>query len=62
MASKLWSYPELKHVTVNQYKVNIQQLVEEINRIYHNGEPVRSLEDIEKIIKGKTIFNKSKAR
>jgi hypothetical protein len=58
MAERLWSYPELKHVTVNQYKLGSEELAEEINRLYHKSEPVRSAADIEKIKKAKTIFNR----
>lgn len=60
MAEKLWSYPELKHVTVNQYKKSPQQLAQEVNQMYHKGEDVRSPEDISKIFKSRTIFNKDK--
>lgn len=58
MGERLWSYPELKYVTVNQYKFGSEEMADEINRIYHKGERVRTVEDIEKIKRSKTIFNK----
>ncbi|MBU0761679.1 MAG: hypothetical protein KKD39_01525 [Candidatus Altiarchaeota archaeon] len=59
MADRLWSYPELKHVTVNQYNSSSEELAQQVNKIYHRGENIRSAEDIDKIKRGKTIFNKN---
>lgn len=58
----MWTYPELKYVTVNQYKMDLNDLVAEVNSRFHNGAEVRTALEVGKIMKAKTIFNKEKKR
>jgi len=58
MTERLWTYPELKYVTVHKHKLDGASLAAEVNRKFHEGRPIRSIEEIERIKKGKTIFNK----
>jgi len=59
---RMWTYPELKYVTVNQYKMEMAELVADVNNKFHGGAEVRSASDLNRVMKGKTIFNKEKAR
>jgi hypothetical protein len=58
----MWTYPELKFVTVHQYKMDLSQLVAEVNARFHGGVEIRSAADVGRILKAKTIFNKEKTR
>jgi len=60
MAERMWTYPELKYVFLNQLKLNPQELAVSVNREFHGGLDVRSPQDIEKIKRGKTIFGESR--
>jgi hypothetical protein len=59
---RMWTYPELKFVTVHQYKMDLNELVSEVNQRFHGGAQIRSASDVNKVMKGKTIFNKEKNR
>ena len=61
-SERMWTYPELKFVTVNQYKMDVAELTVEVNKNFHNGAEVRSVAEVNKITKAKTIFNKEKNR
>jgi len=50
----------LRFVTANQYKLGPEELAVEVNRVFHGGQPVRAALDVQRIHKGKTIFNKGK--
>ena len=58
MADRMWTYPELKFVFVNQLKLSPQELALQVNREFHDGLEVRSPQDIERVKRGKTIFRK----
>lgn len=60
MAERLWTYPELKYVFVNQLKLNPAELALQVNREFHDGLDIRSPHDIEKVRRGRTIFGESK--
>ena len=60
MADRMWTYPELRCVFVNRFRVSSQELALQLNREFHAGEDVRNARDIEKIKRGKNIFNKNK--
>jgi hypothetical protein len=57
---RMWTYPELKFVTINQYKMDVAELTAEVNKNFHNGAEIRTVADVGKITKAKTIFNKEK--
>jgi hypothetical protein len=59
---RMWTYPELRFVYANQFKVGAAELVAEVNERFHGGAQVRSAQDVQKVQKGKTIFNKEKKR
>jgi hypothetical protein len=59
---RMWTYPELKFVTVHQYKMDVADLTVEVNRRFHGGVEVRTAADVSRIMKAKTIFNKEKNR
>ena len=58
----MWTYPELKFVTVNQYKMGLDDLVAEVNSRFHGGREVRTTVEVGKIVKAKTIFNRERKR
>ncbi|MBD3388675.1 MAG: hypothetical protein GF416_06375 [Candidatus Altiarchaeales archaeon] len=58
MADRMWTYPELRFVFVNQLKYTPQELALHVNREFHDGDDVRSAVDIENIKRGRNIFNK----
>jgi hypothetical protein len=59
---KMWTYPELRYVTVNQFKMDYTQLAFEVNKKFHGGADVRTANDVQRIGKSKNIFNKDKDR
>ncbi len=59
---RMWTYPELRFATVNQHKLSAEELAAELNRVFHGGQDVRAALDVQRIQKGKTIFNKEKNR
>ena len=58
----MWTYPELKFVTVNQYRFDVNALANEVNARFHEGQIVRSAREIERIKNSRTIFNKDFSR
>jgi hypothetical protein len=59
---RMWTYPELKYITVQQYKLGPEELAAEVNRKFHGGQGIRTAADVHKIGKSKNIFNKEKNR
>ena len=60
MADRMWTYPELKFVFVNQLRVRPQELAVMVNMEFHGGVDVRSTVDIERVRRNRTIFGESK--
>jgi hypothetical protein len=60
MVERMWTYPELKFVFVNQLRLNTRELALQVNRDFHDGFEVRSPQDIEKVKRRRTIFGESK--
>jgi hypothetical protein len=59
---KMWTYPELRFIAVNQLKMDPEELAAAVNRQFHQAEEVRSVMDVQRVAKGKNIFNKDKDR
>ena len=57
---RMWTYPELKFVTIHQYRMDAAELTAHVNRQFHGGSEVRSVADVNRIMKAKTIFNRQK--
>ena len=62
MEERLWTYPELKFITINQNKLDLNTLANEVNTKFHEGMHVRSAKEIEKIKNARTILNKNEPR
>jgi len=60
MDERMWIYPELKFIIANQYKMDSNELIAEVNGRFHGGESVRCAADIDKVLRGKNIFNKER--
>jgi hypothetical protein len=60
MDERMWTYPELKFIYVNQLRLSPQELALKVNREFHDGLDVRSPDDINKISRSKTIFGESR--
>jgi len=57
MNGRLWSYKELKHITIHAER-SPEDIASELNRLYHNGEAVRNSGDVVKIRSRGTILDK----
>jgi len=57
---RMWTYQELKYISVHQYKMDMPELASEVNGRFHGGMEVRSPADVARIGKAKTIFNRDK--
>ncbi len=62
MRERLWTYPELKFIRLHQDDYSAEELRGLVNQKFHGGVEIRSERDIEKIKRGKTIFDKPPAR
>ena len=60
MAERMWTYPELKFIFVNQLRLSPQELALQVNREFHDGAEVRSAADVERVRRGKTIFGEGR--
>jgi hypothetical protein len=60
MSVRMWTYPELRFIVANQFKLSDTELVVEVNRRFHGGEAVRTMPEVEKVMRGKNILNKDK--
>lgn len=59
MQDRMWSYRELKHLVINGQRP-AQDLALELNRMFHEGEGIRSAADVCKIRSTKTILQREK--
>jgi hypothetical protein len=59
---RMWTYPELKFVIANQFKLGGEELAAQLNHRFHGGEGIRTALDVAKVCKSKNIFNKEKNR
>jgi hypothetical protein len=57
MNGRLWSYKELKHIIIHGERPP-EELALELNRLYHDGEVVRTSGDVVKIRARGTILDK----
>jgi hypothetical protein len=62
MPERLWTYPELRFITAFQHKFEPVILCAEVNRRFHEGDSIRSPDDVVRILSNKTIFNREKRR
>jgi hypothetical protein len=59
---RMWTYPELRFIAVNLYKMDYEELASEVNKKFHEGVAIRTSSDVQRVGKGKNIFNKGKDR
>ena len=62
MDERMWTYPELKFITINQHKLDSNALASQVNSKFHEGRDIRSAREIEKIKNARTILNKDEPR
>lgn len=61
MAERMWTYPELRYVFVNRFKLSPNELALAVNNQFHGGQDVRNAMDIERIKRGRTIFDRGES-
>jgi len=59
MDVRMWTYPELRFVYVSQRQCSASEVADRVNLDFHGGEQVRTAVDVEKVWRGRNIFNKN---
>ncbi|MFH1055053.1 MAG: hypothetical protein V1744_03040 [Candidatus Altiarchaeota archaeon] len=57
MDGRMWAYQELKFIAANKFRLCVGEMVSGVNSRFHGNVDVRSHQDVERVLKGRNIFN-----